>query len=164
MELINWITINLNCKIIGVVATHFHEDCLGGLETFNRRDIPSYGLKETTKLAKAKGVISPKHSFEQRMDIEFGDHHLELEYLGPGHTVDNIVCYYPSEGVLFGGCLVKAYGAGKGNLNDAHEDKWSQTVESAREKYLDARIIIPGHGRPGGEELLNYTIELFQPD
>jgi metallo-beta-lactamase class B len=32
-ELINWLENNLKVKVVGVVGTHFHSDCLGGLET-----------------------------------------------------------------------------------------------------------------------------------
>lgn len=38
----------------------------------------------------------------------------------------------------------------------------SATVELVKHKYGKANIIIPGHGKPGGIELLDYTIDLFK--
>src|SRR5690606_16385411 len=42
IELIHWVEDHLGHRIKGVVATHFHADCLGGLEEFHKRSIPSY--------------------------------------------------------------------------------------------------------------------------
>lgn len=53
-------------------------------------------------------------------------------------------------------------GAGKGNLDDANPDEWSATVEKLQKKYGDAPIVIPGHGTPGGQELLEYTVQMFK--
>jgi metallo-beta-lactamase class B len=86
------------------------------------------------------------------------------EYFGEGHTKDNIVSYFPSEKVLFGGCLIKEVNASKGYLGDANISEWSGTVQSVKRKYGNAKIVLPGHGKPGGMELLDYTIELFKND
>ena len=83
------------------------------------------------------------------------------EYFGEGHTKDNIVGYFPADKTLFGGCLIKKVGAGNGNLEDANTDNWSKTVRKIKRKYHSAEIVIPGHGKSGGIELLDYTIQLF---
>lgn len=160
-ELINWIENTLKCKTRGIVVTHFHIDCLGGLNEFHTRQIPSYASNRTIELAKSRNEILPTNGFDKYLEIKVGNKNLVNEYLGEGHTKDNIVSYFPSEKVLFGGCLIKEVGAGKGNLEDATIEAWPATVEGAKTKYGNAQIIIPGHGKPGGQELLNYTIELF---
>ncbi|KAA3635146.1 MAG: subclass B1 metallo-beta-lactamase, partial [Bacteroidetes bacterium] len=38
-ELINWVEQELKCEVKAVVGTHFHDDCLGGLEAFHNRNI-----------------------------------------------------------------------------------------------------------------------------
>ncbi len=63
---------------------------------------------------------------------------------------------------MFGGCLIKESGAGKGNLEDANTTDWSLTVTKLKEKYPTTKTVIPGHGKSGGTELLDYTIQLFQ--
>ena len=82
--------------------------------------------------------------------------------MGEGHTQDNIVSYFPNDKALFGGCLIKRVNAKKGYLGDANINEWSNTVRAVKSKYKDAEIIIPGHGKPGGQELLSYTIDLFR--
>jgi len=51
-ELINWIENTLHGKITAIVSTHFHDDCLGGLNAFHKHRIPSYAYKYTIDLAK----------------------------------------------------------------------------------------------------------------
>jgi glyoxylase-like metal-dependent hydrolase (beta-lactamase superfamily II) len=87
---------------------------------------------------------------------------LEVFYPGPGHTEDNIVVWIPSDGVLFGGCLVKAIeNIGLGNTADAFVDRWASTIRGLQTKYADAKIVIPRHGRIGNLDLLKHTIELI---
>ena len=161
LELINWLEAHANCEIKAVVATHFHVDCLGGLATFHQKKIPSYAHQLTIDLANSSQVHPPQNGFEKYFELNVGKKKVACEFLGEGHTRDNIVAYFPSEKVLFGGCLIKAEGSGKGNLTDANVAEWSKTVEKVKSKYGDAKIIIPGHGKAGGTELLDYTIGLF---
>ncbi|MBD0778049.1 hypothetical protein HPE56_09610 [Maribacter sp. ANRC-HE7] len=78
------------------------------------------------------------------------------------HTKDNIVSYYPNGKVLFGGCLIKSEGAGKGYLGDANLHEWSNTVESLKRKYPDVEVVIPGHGNTGKMGLLDYNIKMVK--
>ncbi len=161
-ELIGWIKNTLNCKPIGVIATHFHDDCLGGLNEFHGNGIPSYASLKTIDLAKSDSITSPQIGFENHFEIKVGNSKVINEFIGEGHTQDNIVSYFPNDKVLFGGCLIKRVNAKKGYLGDANINEWSNTVRAVKSKYKDAEIIIPGHGKPGGQELLSYTIELFK--
>ncbi|MEZ4776244.1 MAG: subclass B1 metallo-beta-lactamase [Bacteroidia bacterium] len=160
-ELLDWVEQNLDCKVTGVVVTHFHNDCLGGLNTFHERQIPSYASIKTIELAKSNHVQTPQRGFEKSLELKVGDEKVINEFFGEGHTIDNIVAYFPGEKVLFGGCLIKASGANKGYLGDANTGEWSNTVQAVKSKYEEVRVVIPGHGDPGSSDLLNYTIELF---
>lgn len=161
-ELIQFISAKLNAKINSVVATHFHADCVGGLDEFHKIGVPSYANHLTIDLLKNKEKNIPQISFEKELTLNIGNKNVYLNYFGEGHTKDNIVAYYPDEKTLFGGCLLKENGAGKGNLEDANEDDWSETVTKLKEKYPDIQTVIPGHGKRGGMELVDYTIALFQ--
>lgn len=161
-ELINWIEEELDKKIMGVVATHFHDDCLGGLAEFHLNGIASYAHHKTIELAKAEGLVFPKNGFPDFFELPVGSTGVINVRLGEGHTQDNIIGYFPDEKVLFGGCLIKGIGASKGYLGDANIGEWSKTVEKIKSSYPEAEVIIPGHGKAGGQELLDYTIELFQ--
>lgn len=161
-ELIDWLNGERGCSIKAVVPTHFHIDCLGGLEVFHAQEIPSYAHKMTIKLAEQNGSIVPMNSFDDKMSFFISGEDVIVKYHGAGHTEDNVVAYYPAEEVLFGGCLIKTINAGKGNLDDADVKAWPSTVESVKESYPFVQHVIPGHGRDGDASLLEYTIELFK--
>lgn len=163
-ELIDYIVNNLKCKIKGVISTHFHEDCVGGIEKFNEYNIPVYASHTTIDLLGNKDRIfsKPINGFKDALTLHVGDEEVHAEYFGEGHTKDNIIGYFPKERILFGGCLIKEAGAGKGNLEDANTMKWPQTVQKIKQKYSETEIVIPGHGKVGGTELLDYTIKLFE--
>lgn len=163
-ELIQWITEKLDCKIKALVPTHFHDDCLGGLKSFNDNGIPSYASFKTIQLANENHLAAPKNGFNESLVLKVGDENVLVKFFGEGHTKDNVVSYFPSEKILFGGCLIKAVGASKGYLGDANVLEWSNTVESVKKEYPNAKIIIPGHGPFGNTRLLDYTITLFKTE
>jgi len=161
-ELINWIESNLKCKVKAVVTTHFHVDCLGGLAAFHKKGIASYANQHTIDLAKTNNEALPQNGFETSMELSVGNKKVVHDFLGEGHTKDNIVSYFPNEKVMFGGCLIKSLKSGKGNLADANVEEWANTVKKVKAKYPDALVVIPGHGKVGGIDLLDYTIEKFK--
>lgn len=161
-ELIEWISNTLESKTIGIVATHFHEDCLGGLNEFHKISIPSYANNSTIEFAKSNGSAVPQNGFDDSLALAVGNEEVYLEYFGEGHTKDNIIGYFPNEKIIFGGCLIKEIGTGKGNLEDANTEDWANSVRKIKNKYPDAKTIIPGHGELGGQELLDFTIDLFE--
>lgn len=160
--LIDWVEQTLKCKVIGVVVTHFHEDCLGGLRAFHRYNIPSYAHDSTLVFASRHNSPVPQNGFESVRVLPVGEKSVHLQYFGAGHTIDNIVGYFPADKVLFGGCLIKADGADEGYLGDANTGEWPKTVKRVKEKFPEVKIVIPGHGNCGGKALLDYTIELFE--
>lgn len=163
LELFNYLK-SQKIKINAVVPTHFHDDCLGGLDVFHQANIPSLSSQKTKVILLEKNVSKnlPQSTFENETDLQFGTKTLHLAFFGEGHTKDNIVAYFPEEEVLFGGCLIKEMNASKGYLGDANEKEWSRTVEKIKAKYPNLKTVIPGHGNYGGTELLDYTIGLFR--
>ncbi|AZQ65204.1 subclass B1 metallo-beta-lactamase [Flammeovirga pectinis] len=161
VTLINYVQDSLKAQIKGVIPTHFHVDCLGGLPEFHKRNIPSYATFKTINLAKEKGFPIPQNGFKDTKTFTLDDHEVIASYFGKGHTEDNIVVYQPTDKVLFGGCLVKKMNAGKGNLADADTNFWSSTVQKVSDNYNEVEIVIPGHGPTGNSSLFTYTIQLF---
>ena len=160
-ELIDFFT-KKYLKVTGVVATHFHADCVGGLNEFHSLGIPSYANNLTIQLIneKAEGV-APQHGFDNELELRVGKRKVIASFVGKGHTMDNVVAYFPDEETLFGGCLLKEVGANKGFLGDADTLAWSPTMVNLKAKYPHLKIVIPGHGKTGGAELLDYTEKLF---
>ena len=160
-ELLDWIIKDQKLTIVGVVVNHFHEDCLGGLRLFHQVGIPSYSGKMTQVLAEADTVVVPQIGFVRRKKLRLSGKKIILYYPGEGHSRDNTVAYIPDEKVLFGGCMVKSLRSGKGNLADANVTAWPITIKKVSAKFGDAKWVIPGHGKAGGTELLDFTIKLF---
>lgn len=160
-ELINWIEKQAKSKIKAVIPTHYHEDCLGGLKAFHQLNIPSYASKTTIALAREQKYTIPKNAFADQLDLTVGGEKIYTRFFGEGHTKDNVVAYFPTDQILFGGCLIKELNANKGWLGDANEKAWSGTVELIKTTYPSLKIVIPGHGEPGDKSLLDYTIQLF---
>lgn len=161
-ELIKWVENTLHCKIVAVIATHFHPDCLGGLKAFHDKGIPSYAYFKTIELAKESNFVVPENSFKDSLILKMGNQEVTAKFFGEGHTKDNVVGYFPSENVMFGGCLIKEMNATKGYLHDANVDDWSATVGKVKKEYPHVKVVIPGHGKYGNGKLLDYTIKLFQ--
>ncbi|MEL6252842.1 MAG: subclass B1 metallo-beta-lactamase [Bacteroidota bacterium] len=160
-ELLGWIQAELKLEIAGIVVNHHHNDCLGGLKHFHDLEIPSWSTSLTQDLAVEKKVEIPQNTFKKRKTLRFGDSKVKLFYPGEAHTIDNMVAWLPEEKVLFGGCMVKSLKSGKGNLADANVKEWPLTIDKVRKKFGDAAWVIPGHGKLGGLDLLDYTIEMF---
>ncbi len=161
-ELIKWIKDSLHCKINAIIPTHFHNDCLGGLKAFHENSIPSYANYKTIELAKENEFEVPQNGFEDSLVLKVGSENIIAKYFGEGHTKDNIIGYFKSEEVMFGGCLIKELNANKGYLGDANVNEWSNTVEKIKKKYPAVKIVVPGHGAHGNKKLLDYTINLFK--
>ncbi len=162
-QLISWLSDTLGYKIKAVVATHFHNDCLGGLNAFHQHNIPSYANALTLTLAARDSVAVPQNAIHDSLWINVGEKKIITRYFGKGHTHDNIVAYYPDDSVLFGGCLLKELDATKGYLGDADTTAWSNTVRLVKQAYPQIQKVIPGHGEIGDASLLDYTIQLFEP-
>jgi metallo-beta-lactamase class B len=161
-ELIRWINDTLHCRINAIIPTHFHNDCLGGLTAFHEKNIPSYAYFKTIELAKEHNYTVPRNSFRDSLILKVGDEMITARFFGEGHTKDNVVGYFPSEQVMFGGCLIKELDADKGYLGDANVADWSATVEKVKKQYPQVKIVVPGHGEYGNTKLLDYTIRLFK--
>lgn len=162
LELIQWIRNSLKSNIKFVIPTHFHVDCIGGLKTFHENEINSYALDKTLVLAKENQVKAlPQNTFKNSKIFEFGKRAIVVSFLGEGHTKDNVIAYFTDEKVLFGGCLVKELNAGKGNLEDANVEVWPHTMSNLKNHYGRSRLVIPGHGKAGGTELIDYTLQLM---
>ncbi len=161
-ELIKWIRESLRCKVNAIIPTHFHDDCLGGLKAFHESRIPSYAYAKTIELARENKYEVPQNSFSEPLNLKVGKESITAKFFGEGHTKDNVVGYFPSENILFGGCLLKEIDAGKGYLGDANVAEWSNTVEKVKKAYPNVKIVIPGHGQYGDGKLLDFTIGLFK--
>jgi arylsulfatase A-like enzyme/glyoxylase-like metal-dependent hydrolase (beta-lactamase superfamily II) len=157
-----WADERLGARLTTVVPTHSHVDCMGGLAAAHERGARSWAHEQTVAFARRDGLPVPQESFEGEHDLQVGSRRLELRYVGPGHTADNIVVWVPDAKVLFGGDIVRSAGARSlGYTKEADLEAWPSSIETLAREYDDAALIVPGHGRPGGAGLLAHTRELL---
>lgn len=161
--LINWMTDSMHFEVIGLVINHWHNDCQEGIEHFQVRNIKTYASDNTIAISKEKALPVPEIGFEDSLRINVGKTHIDCYYYGEAHSSDNIVCYIPSEKILFGGCMVKsARSRGLGSLTDANLEAWPKTIKTVKDRFKTAEIVIPGHGPYGDLSLLEHTLELLE--
>lgn len=161
-KLISHLEEQMSLAIDLVIVGHFHNDCIGGLPYVHERGIPSLGGAKTIALCQQNRLPVPTESFEEEYVLVFQDDTLICRYPGAGHTEDNITVYCPHQHILFGGCLVKsARSRGLGNLADANVNAWPATMQRLLDTYTEADLlVVPGHGLPGGREVLVHTKRL----
>jgi len=161
-DLINWLTKTMKLGIQAVIVTHWHQDCMGGLKAFHDHGIPSYALELTRRIAGEKNLLLPEITFTDKLILHQNKTEIICSYLGAGHTIDNIVVWLPDYNTLFGGCMVRSAGSKTlGFTDDADLIAWPLTLQKVLEKFPQCETVIPGHGAPGGIDLIQHTISLI---
>ena len=96
-------------------------------------------------------LATPTITFNDRMELKFDDLKIELIFMGPAHTTNDIVAWLPQRKLLFAGDLIfnqgtpfVAMGSVSGSL---------QALKRLRE--LGAETIVPGHGSVCGPEVMD---------
>lgn len=160
--LINYIQDSLGFRIVGFIPNHWHDDCTGGLKIFNELGVNSYSNEMTKKILVEKNLPVTKNTFKDSLSLDFGNGKIICKYYGGGHSTDNIVVWLSEEKILFAGCMSKEINSkGLGNIADADLENWQGTIKKVMAAFPDAKYVIPGHGKVGGIELLEHTLELL---
>ncbi len=161
--LFDWVKEKWHANIQTVVPTHSHDDCAGGLEEAHRRGADSIASNKTIQLMAQANTPRASKGFDDKIDLMVGDRSIELSYIGPGHTVDNIVACIPDSKVLFAGCLLTGLDFKTiGNTADADLDTYPETLNKMRQEYAEAMLVVPGHGKSAGIELIDHTANLLK--
>ena len=113
------------------------------------RDLFSVIDPDAVALVDDYEVRLPAISVEQSLTVHTGDRRLELHHV-PGHTANTLFVHVPEEGVLFTGDNVCNLGL------PAFLDASVATFFSAldRAATFSFKYLVPGHGEPGGPELI----------
>jgi cyclase len=93
-------------------------------------------------------IAPPEVTFEERLTLWVDDLRVELIYMGPAHTTNDIVAWIPGRKVLFSGDLV--FNGGTPFAMMGSVAGWLEALE--RMKALGAQTIVPGHGQVCGPE------------
>lgn len=146
------------------IVTHFHNDRTAGVDFLEAHGIEVYTHPLTPTLAKEVGNPVPNHVLRKLKKpgsaIKFGP--VEVFYPGPAHARDNIVVWVPNRHIIYGGCAIRNLETTTlGNTADADVTNWPTAIKRIQTRYSDIEIVVPGHGKPGGPELLEHTLQLF---
>ena len=160
--ILDWAANDLGYPVTKAIFTHAHDDRMAGIAVVRSRGIETYSHALANAVAAERGL----RPADQALSFGFNDVARYLEplvvfYPGPGHAVGNLVVRVPGTPVLFGGCLVRPPGAKTlGNTADADIENWGNAVLRVRDSFPGATLVIPGHGSPGGRDLLDATAVL----
>lgn len=185
--ILNWINKKYGKRNIIAINTHFHIDRLGGNEILVKSGIPIYSSDLTIKEINGKGqksinlllnwikddnikqyyqnfkYVLPTKIFDSSkgLILEFGNEKIEVKYCGVGHSIDNLIVYLSKQKTIFGGCMILSMDAkNAGNISDGNIYEWKKTIEKIETKNYD--LVIPGHGKEGGIELLKHTKKILE--
>jgi len=160
--LVKWIEKTLKAEVIGVIPNHWHIDCMGGLKYIHSRGIQSFAYELTRKIAQEKNLPVPSRGFTDSLVFNFGGEKVISRYFGAAHSIDNIVTWVPAEKILFAGCMVRGpESTTMGHTADGDIKEWPITLKKIINAFPDAKIVIPGHGKHGGLDLIQHTLELL---
>ena len=186
-SMLRWIDSKFGKRNITAINTHFHVDRLGGNEALVKRKIPVYSSELTAKAIKERGENSirltaswakdesiksyymnfrytyPTHIFDSKkgLDLVFGNEKVIVRFYGTGHSIDNLFVFLPDKKTIFGGCaIISMENKTPGNVSDGSVTEWIKTIEKI--DYKGYTCVIPGHGRPGGVELIEHTKDVLR--
>lgn len=160
-RLLSWLKDSMKVSITGFIPNHWHIDCMGGLGYIKEQQIRSYASQMTIDIARSNNLPVPDTGFTDSLQLTLGDMEIKCVYPGAAHSADNIAVWIPSEQILFAGCIIKSTGSGNlGNTADGDLRSYPKTIARLMELFPSVKVVIPGHGRHGGFELLTHTYEL----
>jgi cyclase len=124
-------------------------------EAKSRKDV------EEMKLPAPEG---PKETFEKSPHVlKDGSREVRFYHFGWAHTRGDAMVYLPKEHILCTGDTV--VNGPYNNTADANIGNWPTVLRNAEQK-LTVESVLPGHGVPGGKELLDgqaqYLSELYK--
>lgn len=163
-NLIDWVREKHQAKIIAYVIDRWHPDAIGGLDVVHKNGLKSYSCSRTKNIAVKKGLPIPQVTFDSTLTLLLGSKKVICHYLGEAHTSDGIVVWIKNEKVLFGGNGIRNFNGWIGNIWDSNLRAWSSTARNIKRMYSKAKVVVPGHGKYGGIELIDYTINLYDSD
>lgn len=104
-----------------------------GLEATKVITQPDYGDLE---------VRPPDFTFSERMTLHLDEIPIDLEYVGPAHTSNDVTVWLPEQRVVFAGDL--AFAGGQPFLLEGSVAGFPKALDAIRR--LDAQALVPGHG------------------
>ncbi len=164
-QIIEWAKNTLGKPIRSSIHTHAHSDKMGGMDALHNEGINTFASRMSNELTPKRELLAAKNDLDlSTVGAQTQWEKLSVLYPGGGHTHDNIVVYDQASQIIFGGCLIRP---GKSNslgyTGDADLAHWSKSAQNVANAFPKSRLVVPSHGKPGGREVLENTIEIAKP-
>jgi cyclase len=117
-------------------------------------------MDEAFKDEKLRAYL-PQLTFQERLNLYFGDHNIKLLYFGPAHTSGDAVVFFPEEKVAVLGDLLFV---GRDPLVHRHKNGSSFGLVKALKAVLglDADIFLSGHADKAGRSDVEAMIKSLE--
>lgn len=102
-------------------------------------------------------IVQPEIAVGKTVTLWCGDRRVEVVHFG-GHTPATLGVYLPEQRLLFSGDLV--VNGRHPYAGDAVSKQWLESLE--RLHCMDIATIVPGHGQPGGPEMIGPVYDYFR--
>ena len=103
-------------------------------------------------------IAPPFVTFEERLNLYVDDLKVELVYVGPAHTTNDIVAWVPEREVLFAGDVIFNKGTPFAMMGSIAG--WLEALERLR--ALAPQTIVPGHGPVCGPEVIDEVADYLR--
>jgi len=100
-------------------------------------------------------VAPPTLTFERSLTLHVDETRVELLFVGPAHTLGDVIAWLPDGGVVFTGDLV--FHGGHPFLAEGCLANFPSALERVRE--LGARLLVPGHGPLAATDVLDSMLD-----
>ena len=151
-----------NKEVVMAIATHSHDDRTAGLEYYTQEGIKTYTTALTDTISIAKGERRAEFLIYGDTSFTVGQYTFETYYPGAGHTLDNIVIWFPKQKILYGGCFIKStQSKSLGNIADADVESWPASIRNVLNKFGQPEFVIPGHRSWEDKQSLEHTLRLL---
>ncbi len=102
----------------------------------------------------------PDRTFTGSAVLDLGGREIRLDYLGRGHTDNDIVLVIPDAGVLCAGDLLE--NGATPYFGDGFPMDWPATADGILAMTGEATVVVPGHGDHAGRAFVETSLEGFR--
>ena len=149
--LASWVRTRLDSQVTTVVPTHSHADCMGGLGAAHQLGRARTPWTPRWRSPGETACRSPRRASTASRTSPWARGSSRRASWVAGHTADTVVVWLPDARILFGGDLVRSAGSrALGFTGEADLGAWPGSVAALERAYGEARVVVPGHGAPGG--------------
>ncbi len=116
----------------------------------------------TNDLLKINHKAQATHVVDTNKKYKIGGQSFVLNFFGPGHSLDNVVVWFPDYKILDGGCFIKSSEAQNlGFTGDGDVKSWKPSLARLLAQYPEINMVIPGHDAWKDKGQINRTEALL---